>query len=99
MGVMVAGYQYDIYYRDTKSHGNADALSRLPLSCIDDTSSCTGVFNMIQIDSLPKLSSQLERAAFYDPVLIKVIQYTRQGWPAVIPHELKPYYFRRHELR
>ena len=98
---MLAGYQYDIYYRDTKSHGNADALSRLPLPCIDDTSSCTGasnVFNMTQIDSLPILSSQLERATSYDPVLSKVIQYTRQGWPAVIPDELKPYYVRRHEL-
>ena len=50
----LAGYQYDIYYRDTKSHGDADALSRLLLFCIGDTSSCTGasnVFNMAQIDS------------------------------------------------
>lgn len=42
--------------RDTKSHGNADALSRLPLPCIDYTSSCTGasnVFNLTQIDSYP----------------------------------------------
>ena len=53
---------------------------------------------MTQIDSLPILSSQLERATSYDPVLSKVIQYTRQGWPAVISDELKPYYVRRHEL-
>ena len=71
--LLLSGYQY-IYCRDTRSHGNADALSRLPLPCIDDTSSCTGasnVFNMTQIDSLPILSSQLERATSYDPVLSK----------------------------
>ena len=99
--LLLAGYQYDIYYRDTKSHGNADALSRLPLSCIDNTSSCTGasnVFNMTQIDSLPILSSQLERATSYDPALSKVIQHTRQGLLTVIPDELKPYYVRRHEF-
>ena len=74
--LLLAGYQYDIYYRDTKSHGNADALSRLPLPCIDDTSSCTGasnVFNMTQTDSLPILSSQLERATSYDPVLSNTV--------------------------
>ena len=93
--LLLSGYQYDIYYQDTKSHSNADALSRLPLPCIDYTSNCTGAsndFNMTQIDSLPILSSQLERATSYDPVLSKVIQYTGQGWPAAIPDELKLYY-------
>lgn len=29
--LFLAGYNYDIVYRNTKKHGNADCLSRLPV--------------------------------------------------------------------
>ena len=57
--VLLLAYQYDIVYRDTKSYGNADALSlRLPLHCVDselEHTSClvaSQIFNMTQIESL-----------------------------------------------
>ena len=34
----------------------------------------------------------------WDPVLSKVLQYTRQLWPAEVTEELKPYFNRREEL-
>lgn len=33
--VFLSGYQYDIEFRGTKLHGNADALSRVPLHSVD----------------------------------------------------------------
>ena len=37
--ILLSAYQYDIVYRDTKSHANADALSRLPLHCLEEHTS------------------------------------------------------------
>ena len=86
--ILLSAYQYDIVYRDTKSHANADALSRLPLHCLEEHTSCVGasyIFNMTQIESLPITSSQLENATRYDPILGKVLHYTRYGWPDIVP--------------
>ena len=99
--ILLSAYQYDIVYRDTKSHANADALSRLPLHCLEEHTSCVGasyIFNMTQIESLPVTSSQLENATRYDPILGKVLHYTRYGWPDIVPSELQPYFNRRNEL-
>ena len=99
--ILLSAYQYDIVYRDTKSHANADALSRLSLHCLEEHTSCVGasyIFNMTQIESLPITSSQLENATRYDPILGKVLHYTRYGWPDIVPSELQPYFNRRNEL-
>ena len=33
-----------------------------------------------------------------DPILSKVYQYTKKGWPYQVPESLKPYQTRRNEL-
>ena len=35
--LFLAGYLYDIKYKNTKSHGNCDSLSCLPLKIADDS--------------------------------------------------------------
>ena len=63
------------------------------------------IYNVCQVEYLPVTFMQLQRATRRDPVLCKVLNYTKSGWPShftsankVIPEELKPLWSRRHEL-
>ena len=98
--LLLSAYSYDILFRPTGAHGNADGLSRLPLpeSQLQTTSDDATVFNLAQIQSLPVLSSDLETATRNDPLLSKVLRYVRQGWPLQVPEVLHPYWLKRHEL-
>ena len=51
--VQLAAFQYDIEYKSTHDHGNADALSRLPLPSSQSRICIPGIFNIQQISSLP----------------------------------------------
>ena len=84
----------------TKAHANADALSRLPLKGTE-SKECfanTDLFTIGQIEALPVTSLQLKSAISHDPVLSKVLRYTKQGWPDKLNDTLKPYWNRRTEL-
>ena len=100
--VILSAYNYDISFRSTKLHANADALSRLPLSPTTEAGTYTdrvcSVFNVGQMEALPVTSSQLAKATSTDPVLSKVVRFTRNGWPDRVPDTLKPFYNRRSEL-
>lgn len=84
-------YQYTIEYRSTKAHGNADALSRLPVGedsefdeqeSDDDTEAVCTIF---KIGELIKLGADdVADATAKDPVLSTVMRYTRYGWPTKI---------------
>ena len=98
--LLLAAYSYDIVYKSTKDHANADGLSRLPLP-ITPTTECqqeSTVFNIAQIDTLPVTVKQLKAATRQDSVLSKVLLYTKCGWPSTIPEVLKPYWKRRLEI-
>ena len=97
--LQLAAYSYEIEFKSTRDHGNADALSRLPLS---DTG-CQGPnlsseFNIHQIMALPVACTDVERASRQDSTISKVLQYTQRGWPQIIPEPFKPFYSRRDEL-
>ena len=80
--LQLAAHNYDIVYRNTKYHGNADALSRLPLEHNTKevgSSRSPQIFNLHQINCLPVTASRIENATRYDPVLHKVLLYTQQG--------------------
>ena len=44
------------------------------------------------------MHQQIQQATERDPVLSKVLTYTRQCWPSAVPDELNPYHNRREEL-
>ena len=97
---ILSAYRYDIEFRPTTEHGNADGLSRLPLpegqleeSCSDPT-----VFKISQIESLPVNITKLRVATAADRVLSKVHRYVKSGWPATVSDQLQPYFNRQHEL-
>ena len=54
--LLLSAYTYDIQYKPTESHSNADGLSRLPLPVIDtreERDEGTSIFNVFQILSVP----------------------------------------------
>ena len=81
---MLSTYNYTIEYKSTQCHGNADALSHLPLkqdSPSDENATTSSLFNLSQIDQLPVDSSQILSVTNRNVVLSKVVQYTKQSWP------------------
>ncbi len=98
--VLLSAYQYQIEFKPTQAHGNADGLSRLPLQNEKSTPTAgeTTVFNIAQIESLPIMFRQIQKATQRDPVLSKVLRYTKNGWPCQVPAVLKPFCTRSHEL-
>ena len=98
--VLLSAYRYDIRYKSTREHANADCLSRLPLplNTKEGDTPEASIFQIGQLDSLPVTHRQIQQATERDPVLSKVLTYTRQCWPLVVPDELKPYSNRREEL-
>ena len=95
--LLLSAYDYAIEFKPTQQHGNADGLSRLPLGDRQPPSTCAA-FVVGQIQALPVTSECLETATRQDPVLSRVHQYTRSGWPSSTPDELKPYRDRQEEL-
>ena len=95
-------YHYNIIFRSTNAHGNADRLSHLPLSVTEHESSlsegASTMFNLAQIGTLPVMCTELQIVTRNDPFMSKVLHYTRYGWPAEILEDLKPYYHWSNEL-
>ena len=77
--IMLSAYQYDIEFRPTHKHGNADCLSRLPLNNHLNTekADAASLFNIYQIGTLPVKTDQLRLQTMQDPVLAKVLNYTQ----------------------
>ncbi|XP_061177726.1 uncharacterized protein K02A2.6-like [Saccostrea echinata] len=76
----LAGHTYDIEYRNTKSHCNADGLSRLPLSVTtSDYEDTATVFYNTQIDQLPVTSAQVKLGTQRDNILSHVLDCVSKG--------------------
>ena len=90
-------YSYDIEYRRSEDHLNADCMSRLPLDNVSKENQ--DVFYFSYVDDLPITAKDIAKFTLKDPELSKVLQYTLNGWPNYVPDEtLKPYFTRRTEL-
>ena len=95
-------YEYDLKFRNTTAHGNADALSRLPLTdtVADDNTPPELVLLVDHLNSSPITADQIKQATRRDPDLSTIHQYVQQGWPHrhAVPNHLMPFYERRDEL-
>ena len=98
--ILLSAYNYDIQFKSTSAHANADGLSCLPISdnTTPDQSVEVSLFNVAQINCLPVTAQQIDRLTKSDPCLSKVLQYTRQGWPSIVHEELKPFKQRATEI-
>ena len=67
--LLLAAYDYTIKYKSTQSHGNADRLSRLPLSTYSENPSKEfNVFDIRLIEALPITAIQLKHVTQRDPI-------------------------------
>lgn len=84
--LFLGAHSYDIEFKGTKKHCNADGLSRLPLSTSEEekSSGCdpAEVFHTALMDPLPVTNAMIQRETRNDPTLSKVYDITIQGWPA-----------------
>ena len=107
--IQLSACQYKLEYRSTQSNGNVDGLSRLPIPQViaiqpSKSSSESSIYNVCQVEYLPVTVIQLQRLTRRDPVLSKVLNYTKCGWPSefasstTIPEDLKPFWSGRMEL-
>ena len=100
--IFLSGLDYSIEYRNTKSHGNADGLSRLPLPTddtnTDDIVDSTHVFHVTQLEALPVTAEEVKQQTARDPILSRAYDATMRGWGDNDDSDLQPYFRRRTEL-
>ena len=93
----LSAYHYDIQFKPTAQHGNADGLSRLPLPRVSGEeemgeAAAAHIINVKQINKLPVTAARLKEETASDPVLSKVLRYTQRGWPESIDGKLRPFF-------
>ena len=80
----MSAYQYEVEFRATDKHANADGLFRLPLDVTTEEDAFTqaaSLFNLQQLNRLPVKADKISQVTANDPVLSKVITCVQQGWP------------------
>ena len=96
--ITLSAYSYDIEYKSTSEHANADSLSRLPVPSTETSEDAANVFNVAQIQALPLTSHQVATATKKDPLLSQVFRYVQSSWPAEVAQDLLPHWNRRTEF-
>ena len=96
----LASYEYQIAFRPTHKHCNADAFSRIPLQTTDKGERVPTelVLLMEAMEDLPITAEIIRNWTKNDSVLSRVYKYTQHGWPTEIMSELKPFHQRKNEL-
>ena len=98
--LFLSAYEYTLVFRKTEAHGNADALSRLPLLEVPAQTQTPPelVLLMDHLNESPITAEQISTWTRRDPSLSALLQMVKQGWPAQCPPELAPFAKRRSEL-
>ncbi|KAJ8021906.1 hypothetical protein HOLleu_39239 [Holothuria leucospilota] len=97
--LLLASYQYEIEFRKTEEHSNADALSRLPVARTSDMHEEPAIYQVSQVNDLPVSSKDVEDTTRKDPILSRALQYTLNGWPEYVQDDsLKPFFNRKEQL-
>ena len=98
--LFLSSYEYTLRFRGTQSHGNADALSRLPAPMEPDITEQLPelVLLMEHLEDSPVTAQHIQAWTRRDPSLFPVVQALQQGWPEDPTPELVPFHSRRNEL-
>lgn len=98
----LSAYEYTIQYKPGKNHGNADALSRLPLKkSVEVPKLGNTILLLDHLETTPVTAEKISEWTRRDPLMARVLEYIAQGWPPVLQgheEELRPYFSRRMEL-
>ena len=79
--LILAAYQYEIEYRKSAEHANADALSRLVQTSLEDQEEEEEVYLISYLEERPVTAQDIAAATWKDPVLARVYDFTLHGWP------------------
>jgi hypothetical protein len=97
--LILAAHDYNIVYKSTKKHTNADGLSRLPLgNTVNYVEDIVDLFHTAHLDQLPVTTAAIKKATRRDPVLARVYEATMNGWPEQSPEGLTAFHSRRAEI-
>ena len=98
--LLLSMYEYTLKFRRTEAHGNADALSRLPLPVAPPKTETPPelVLLMEHLEDSPVTADQIRVWTRRDPSLSSVVQCLRQGWPTQSSPELHPFWSKKSEL-
>ena len=98
--VLLSAYTYDIRYKCTTDHANADGLSCLPLPYTTPSDDAQGPnTSMIgQIQALPVTAQNISKATRRDLTLSQVFCYVQNGWPHQVSVDLQTFKDRQTEL-
>ena len=99
--LILASYNYEIEFKPTEKHCNADSMSRLPLPIStekEEELSEVSLYSLQLVETLPVTANHICKMTRNDPTLSKVFQYTMSGWPSIPDQQLMPYYRRKYEL-
>ncbi|XP_062864461.1 uncharacterized protein K02A2.6-like [Trichomycterus rosablanca] len=84
--LFLGAHSYDIEFKGTKQHSNADGLSHLPLLTTEEEKTTAldpaDVFHTTLVEQLPVTSAEIQRETRNEPTISKVYGITVQGWPA-----------------
>ncbi|UYV65508.1 K02A2.6-like [Cordylochernes scorpioides] len=95
--LILSAYTYDIKFRRTQDHGNADLLSRFPVGC-EEIPRLNNVYALSFVKELPITAEEIATETEKDEVLSLAKFYTQQGWPEKVADHLRPYFQRKIEL-
>ena len=90
--LILASYHYDLVFRKTSKHSNADGLSRIPADKTG-TPEERDIFHFTHVNDLPVTARDVADATKKDPVLSKVLQLVKCGLPRQVQEEALHAYF------
>ncbi|KAK7909595.1 hypothetical protein WMY93_014279 [Mugilogobius chulae] len=96
--LLLSAHQYEIRYRKSDQHQNADGLSRLPLPTKHSEHTQAEIFYFKEVTATPVSSAHVRRHTRTDPVLSEVMDIVTRGRGGEVTLKLKPYMVRRNEL-
>ena len=80
--ILLSEFDYDLCFKPGKQNVVADALSRLPISDGPSSETPNEYVKLIeQLDSKKYSFGEIRDLTAEDPVLTKVVQYLKTGWP------------------
>ena len=88
--LFLSGYEYTLKFRRTTDHGNADALSRLPVVPKKIDFPPELAFLTEHLENSPVTAHDIQVWTRRDPELARVLQYIWQGWPEEVDTESIP---------
>ena len=98
--LFLSSYEYQLVFRNTKAHANADALSRLPLpeEPLKTHEEPELVLLVEHLADSPVTAHDIQVWTRRDPKLSQVLHHVQKGWPSDGVPSLEPYSSRRLQL-